>query len=66
MRILECPKLVQRHTIYYLQAYNIFDMKVVGVVTLGVSIMYRITLGKVVAKASVMIEPDADHVKTSI
>lgn len=47
-------------------AYNIFDMKVVGDVFLGVSTMYAMTVGKVDANASVMMAPDADQTKHSI
>ena len=49
-----------------LHAYNIFDMNVTGFVLLAVSITYTTTVGNDAAKVSVIIEPDADHVKTSI
>ena len=42
------------------------DMKVTGLVVRGVSIMYKTTVGFNVATDSVIIEPDADHVNTSI
>lgn len=41
-------------------------MKVTGLVLRAVSIMYMIMVGKDEASNSVMTEPDADHVKTSI
>ena len=41
-------------------------MKVVGEVVRGVSMMYATTVGRELAMASVMIAPDADHVKISI
>lgn len=41
-------------------------MKVTGDKLRHKSIMYMITVGKVDAKASVIILPDADHVNTSI
>lgn len=41
-------------------------MKVTGFVERGVSTTYAITVGKVEAKASVIIAPEADHVKISI
>ena len=50
----------------YLQAYNIFDMKVAGAVVRGVSITYATTVGRDDAMASVMMAPEADHVKISI
>lgn len=43
-----------------------FDMKVAGAVVRGVSMIYATTVGKEEATASVMIAPDADHVKISI
>ena len=43
-----------------------FDMKVAGAVVLGVSMIYATTVGNEEAIASVMIAPDADHVKISI
>ena len=49
-----------------LQAYNMLDMNVAGAVVRGVSMMYATTVGKDDATASVMIAPDADHVKISI
>ena len=49
-----------------LHAYNIFDINVTGLVLLAVSITYTTTVGNVDAKVSVMIEPEADQVKTSI
>lgn len=42
------------------------DIKDTGLVHLAVSIMYATTVGKADARASVMIAPDADQVKTSI
>ncbi|OLY80120.1 hypothetical protein AYI68_g5790 [Smittium mucronatum] len=50
----------------YLQAYNMFDMNVIGFSVRIVSTTYAITVGYVDAKDSVIIEPDADHVKISI
>ena len=41
-------------------------MKVCGCAHLGVSMMKAIIVGKPEAKASVMMAPDADHVKISI
>jgi hypothetical protein len=41
-------------------------MKVAGAVVRGVSMMYTTTVGRAEARASVMIEPDADQVKISI
>jgi hypothetical protein len=41
-------------------------MNVVGDVVRGVSIMYATTVGKEEAIESVMIDPEADHVKISI
>jgi hypothetical protein len=41
-------------------------MKVAGAVVRGVSIIYATTAGNEEAIASVMIAPDADHVKISI
>ena len=41
-------------------------MKVCGATQRGVSTTYATTVGKVEAKASVMIAPEADHVKISI
>lgn len=41
-------------------------MKVAGAVVRGVSMIYATTVGNEEATASVMIEPDADHVKISI
>ena len=41
-------------------------MKVAGAVVRGVSIIYATTVGNDEATASVMIAPDADHVKISI
>lgn len=49
-----------------LQAYNMFDMKVMGCEERGVSITYSRTVGSVDDNASVMIVPLADHVNTSI
>ena len=49
-----------------LQAYNMLDMNVAGAVVRGVSMMYATTVGRDDATASVMIAPDADHVKISI
>ena len=43
-----------------------FDMKVAGAVVRGVSMIYATTVGNDEATASVMIAPDADHVKISI
>ncbi|KAH3664639.1 hypothetical protein OGATHE_003454 [Ogataea polymorpha] len=48
------------------QAYSMLEMNVVGDELLGVSMMYAIIVGKVDAKASVMMAPDADHMKHSI
>ena len=42
------------------------DMNVAGAVVLAVSITYATTVGKEAATASVMIAPEADHVKISI
>jgi hypothetical protein len=42
------------------------DMKVAGAVVLGVSITYATTAGSDDAIASVIIAPEADHVKISI
>lgn len=42
------------------------DMKVAGAVVRGVSIMYATTVGSAEAMASVMMAPEADHVKISI
>lgn len=50
----------------HLQAYNIFDMNVAGAVVRGVSMMYATTVDIDEATASVIIAPDADHVKISI
>lgn len=41
-------------------------INVAGAVVRGVSMMYATTVGKEDATASVMIDPDADHVKISI
>lgn len=41
-------------------------MKVTGLVLLTVSIIYTTTVGNDEASASVMMDPDADHVNTSI
>ena len=49
-----------------LQAYNMLDMKVTGLVHREVSMMYTMTVGMLRASDSVMIAPDADQVKTSI
>lgn len=49
-----------------LQAYSILDMKVTGFVLLAVSIMYTTTVANEDASASVMMDPDADQVNTSI
>jgi hypothetical protein len=43
-----------------------FDIKVAGLVVLGVSIMYAMTVGYESAKLSVIIAPEADQVKISI
>ncbi len=48
------------------QAYSIFDMNVTGEVVRAVSSTYRTTTGKHADRDSVMICPDADHVKISI
>lgn len=48
------------------QAYNIFDMNVVGDFERGTSITYTTIVGNDVANASVIMVPDADHVNTSI
>jgi hypothetical protein len=50
----------------YLHAYSMFDMNVAGALVRGVSMMYATTVGNDDAIASVMIAPDADHVKISI
>lgn len=42
------------------------DMNVAGAVVRGVSIMYATTVGNEDATASVMMAPDALHVKISI
>lgn len=42
------------------------DINVVGDVVRGVSMMYATTVGRELAMASVMIAPEADHVKISI
>ena len=55
-----------RQIVTYLQAYNILDMNVAGAVVRGVSIIYATTVGRDDATASVMIAPEADHVKISI
>lgn len=52
--------------VIYLHAYNILLINVDGLVVLGVSIIYATAQGYVAARASVMIAPDADHVKISI
>ena len=49
-----------------LQAYNILDMKVTGLVLLTVSMTYTTMVGKLDANVSVIMDPDADHVNTSI
>lgn len=49
-----------------LQAYNMFDMNVTGLVLLAVSIMYTTIVTNEDARASVIMAPDADHVNTSI
>lgn len=41
-------------------------MKVAGAVVRGVSMIYATTVGNEEATASVIIAPDADHVKISI
>lgn len=41
-------------------------MNVAGAVVRGVSIMYATTVGREEATASVMMAPEADHVKISI
>ena len=50
----------------YLHAYSIFDINVAGATVRGVSTMYATTVGSADATASVIIAPDADHVKISI
>jgi hypothetical protein len=50
----------------HLHAYSMLDMKVAGAVVLGVSITYATTAGSDDAIASVIIAPEADHVKISI
>lgn len=47
-------------------AYIMLDINVVGFVVRGVSTTYTTTVGKDDANESVMMEPDADHVNTSI
>lgn len=49
-----------------LQAYSILLIKVAGLAERGVSTTYVTMVGKVDAKASVMIAPEADHVNISI
>lgn len=49
-----------------LQAYNMLDIKVTGLTHRAVSMTYATTVGNDEARDSVMIAPDADHVKTSI
>ena len=41
-----------------------FDMKVTGLTLRTESMTYTMTVGKPAARASVMMEPDADHVNT--
>lgn len=48
------------------QAYNILDINVVGFIDRTTSITYTIIVGNDVARPSVIIVPDADHVNTSI
>ena len=40
------------------------DMKVTGLTLRTESMTYTMTVGKPAARASVMMEPDADHVNT--
>lgn len=47
-------------------AYNMLLINVAGEVVRGVSITYATQVGSVDAIASVMMAPDADHVKISI
>lgn len=42
------------------------DMNVAGAAVRGVSTIYAITVGNAEATASVIIAPEADHVKISI
>ena len=49
-----------------LHAYSMLDMKVAGDTVRGVSTMYRTTVGKLLAKDSVIMAPEALHVKISI
>ena len=49
-----------------LHAYSMLDMNVIGLVLRAVSTTYTTTVGNVDAKVSVIIEPEADQVKTSI
>ena len=49
-----------------LQAYSMFDINVTGSLDLTASNTYTTTVGNCAANASVIILPDADHVKTSI
>ncbi len=50
----------------YLQQKSILDMKVLGFWHLVASATYTKTVGKVLAKAVVIIWPEADQVNTSI
>lgn len=50
--------------VFYLQAYVIFDINVIGFVVRGVSTTYIKTVGYEAAMVSVIICPDADHVNT--
>lgn len=51
---------------HHLQAYNMFDMNVIGWDERGVSTTYKRTVGREEDSDSVMIVPEADQVKTSI
>lgn len=56
-----------RRDLYRMEhAYSMLDMKVTGLRVRGVSTTYTSTVGSVAASMSVMMVPDADHVKTSI
>ena len=48
------------------QTWSMLLMNVWGAAERAVSTTYAIMVGKVDAKASVMMAPDADHVKISI
>ena len=50
----------------YLQAYNMLDMNVLGLLARGVSITNSMTVGNLDANDSVIMAPLADHVNASI